>query len=119
MVRPCEKLDKKVMEEHLKFPIEGEEKDTKKAKTVYGSGNRGRCRKSNVKETYAQKRSYHPPKNSSSKKKVTVETSSTSTKKIVDINTHEASKNEGLDGYRLFHLGDWEMYWIMSSPGSL
>ena len=43
------------MEEHLELPIEGEEKDTKKAKTVYVSGNRGRCRKSNAKKTYAPK----------------------------------------------------------------
>ena len=104
-VIPCEKIDKKVMVEHLELLIEGEENDTKKANAVYSPGNRCRCRKSIDKRTYAPKRRYHPPKNVSSKKKVAVETSFTSHKKIVGINTTEASKKEELDGYRLFHLG--------------
>ena len=92
-------------------PILAEEEDVnnvkKDVKRVHGFGNKGRCSKSNTKKTCAKKEGIiHPPKNPVNKKKsADKDAASTSHKKIIDIDTNEASNKAELDGYRLLHLG--------------
>ena len=88
--------------------------NVKDVKRFHGLGNKGRCSKSNTKKTYAKKRRYHAPKNHVNRKKLHL----VPIKKIVDIDTNEASNKAELDGSQFLHLGVLErlhsLYMVMS-----
>ena len=78
---------------------------SQKKKRVFGVGDQGRCTKQRAKKSYSKKRKYHPPQNKTKKTETEHNTSSTSHKKVTDVNLPDSSlQKEAVEGYRLLEM---------------